>query len=278
MVDQKDEILVEVDDKPVEPPIPAPSPVLTADEGIEDLKRNLAAEKQARLDAETRAREAETRVRSVKAEAEDANLTIVKNAIDATKRDQAIARQDFIAAQRNGDYEAAADAQQAMATSAARLLQLENGKAALESRPKQEPEPQRQLDPVEALAQQLSPRSAAWVRAHPEYARDSRLFNKMVAADQLVRADGIQADTDEYFEAVEDTLKIRRPVQQEPEPVAPPARRSSPPSAPVRSSTATGRNVIRLTAEEREMASMMGMTDEAYAKNKAELIAQGRIH
>ena len=36
-------------------------------------------------------------------------------------------------------------------------------------------------------------------------------------------------------------------------------------------------NSVRLTASEREMAQMMGMTNEEYAKNKLMLIKEGKL-
>jgi hypothetical protein len=276
------EIVLEQDDgTQVEPQQPE-KPIITAEEGIEDLKRKLAEERQARLDAETRAREAASRAQEAKTEVEDANLTVLKSAIETVKRDQATAKANWRAAMANGDYEAAAEAQEAGQLAAARLLKLEDGKAALETRPKQAPQP-RQVDPVEALASQLTPRSAAWVRAHPEYASNQRLYQKMIAAHNLAVADGVEADTDAYFQSIEETLRLRQPVVQHEDPMAQaaqPVRKAAPPAAPVSRGTVNGSrtNVIRLTADEREMASMMGMTDEEYAKNKRDLIAAGRMN
>ena len=69
-----------------------------------------------------------------------------------------------------------------MAANEAKALQLENGKQSLKETPRSAPRP---LDPVEAFATQLSPRSAAWVRAHPEYATNPKLTQKMIAAHNM---------------------------------------------------------------------------------------------
>jgi hypothetical protein len=181
-----------------------------------------------------------------------------------------------------------AEIQQEMANNSHRLNELERGKAAMEAKPRQEP-PRTPVasDPVEALASQLSPRSAQWVRSHPEYATNPILREKMIAAHRLAVADSLAPDTDDYFSYVEGILKIRK---SEPAPVQgeeatstaakPVQRRSSPPAAPVsRSGTGDGSrpNVVKLTSEEREMAQMMGMTDKQYAENKLKLIQEGRM-
>ena len=262
-------------------------PVVTAEDGIEELKRRLEEEKKAREEAETRAQEAykaaqdaaqrerEARERATKAstEVEDVNLTLVKNAIDSVKRDQEIYKANYRAAMASGDFDAAADAQEGMSMAAAKLLQLENGKTALENNKSQPREPERTTvtDPVEALAAQLSPRSAAWVRRNPQFARDERLYRRMIAAHEIATGDGLEPDSDDYFAAIETTLRLRQT------PAAPaPERQVAPPAAPVNRDTRS--NTVRLSAEEREMAQMMGMTDKEYAQNKQILIKEGRVH
>ena len=155
--------------------------------------------------------------------------------------------------------------------------------SAMEAQLKQAPRPVQHADPVEQLASQLSGPSAAWVRAHPEYARTPRLTQKMIAAHNLVTADGIASDTPEYFASVEKVLGIGAPVEEDAlsSASAPAQRRSAPAAAPVsRTGTATGTrpNIVRLSAEEREMAGMMGMSPEDYARNKVALKREGKLH
>jgi hypothetical protein len=170
-----------------------------------------------------------------------------------------------------------------MSANEAKLLQLENGKQAMENAPRQ-PEPQMApLDPVEDFASRLSPRSADWVRRHPEFVRDPRLNAKMIAAHNLAVADGIPTDTDEYFDAIEETLKVTpKPAQNDTDDqyAAKAVRRrdAAPAAAPAnRGGQSASSNVVRLTAAEREMAEMMGMKPEDYAKNKVALKKEGKI-
>ena len=287
MADEK-EVELEVEQEPtvetvVEPETPVAA-VPEVDPALEELRRSLETERAARRAAEQQAREAHERANRASTEAEDTQLTLVKNAIESVKRDTEIAKANFRAAMANGDYDAATEAQAELSTNAARLLRLEEGRVAMEA-PKPAPRQQASSDPVEALASQLTPRSAAWVRAHPQYATDPRMNQRMIAAHNLAVTDGLEPDTDEYFESVETTLRIRRPAPAEPEPVyseaaAPTQRRVSPAAAPVSRETVNGTrpNVIRLSSQEREMAQMMGMTDAEYAKNKATLIREGKLH
>lgn len=254
------------------------------DNSLETLKEQLERERQARAEAERRANEAAQTAYQAQAEVQDSNLHLVTNAIETVSQTQSILKANYRDAMSAGDYDTAAEIQAEMSSNAAKLLQLEQGKQALENAPRSEAPRPYTADPVEALASQLSPRSADWVRRHPEYATDPRLYNKMLAAHNLAVADGIDPDTEDYFSSIEDTLRIRSRNDYEDASAAaakPLQRRSAPPAAPVsRSGTGTGTrpNRVTLTAEEREMASMMGMTPEEYGRNKLALKKEGRMN
>lgn len=266
-----------------------PEKVIPADDGISELRRQLDAERAARAEAERRANEAAQQAYQAKNEVEDTNLHLINNAISTVKTNNDILKAQYREALSLGDYEKAAEINESMSENHSKLRDLQMGREALENRTKSPPPPPKPIvsDPVEALASQLTPRSAAWVRAHPECATDPRMYQKMIAAHQYAIADGIQPDTDEYFRTVEGMLRIspRRQeteVRDDPmtEAAKPVSSRTPPPAAPVsRAGTGTGSrpNVIRLTSEQREIAKMMKMTDKEYATHRLQLIEEGKI-
>ena len=260
--------------------------VLDPEEGIKDLKMKLEQERAARIEAQKHAQMAYQVAAEAKNETQDTNLQLVRNAIDTVKRNNEILRHNYSEAMSVGDYGKAAEIQETMGTNAAKLMELDRGRALMERAPKvAAPEMPVHNDPVEALASQLSPRSAEWVRQHPQCVTDPRMYQKMVAAHNLAVADGYRPDTDDYFEVVESTLGMgRRAPEYDEDPMAATAkvtqRRSSPPAAPVsRSGTGTGSRPGQgfLTRDEKEMARDLGMTEEAYARNKAALKKEGRL-
>jgi len=284
VVEKTTEEPVQKAEKPAEPTPEAP---LSADDGILKLKEQLENERNARAESDRRANEAAQRAHQAQTEAQDSNLHLVINAISTVQQSNEILKANLSAAYAAQDFDTVASIQMELSTNAAKLMQLEQGKQALESAPKQQQAPQPYVnDPVEALASQLSPRSADWVRRHPEYARDPRMTQKMLAAHNLVTADGVQPDTDDYFSAIETTLRIK-PAEEAPAPVSAASeavsRRSAPPAAPVSRSTSgtgtsTNTNRVTLTAAEREMAEMMGQTYEEYGRNKLALQREGKLH
>ena len=196
--DDVPEIVVADADAPV-------SDELDPQTAIEKLQKKLKKERERRKEAEQTARNASYEAQKASYQVEDSNLTLVVNAIETLKRDGEYLKSAYKEAMSIGDYDKAAEIQEIMSSNSAKMLQLENGRNVMESRPKQMPQPP--LDPVEAMASQLSPRSAKWVRANPQFATDPRLTQKMIAAHNLAVADGYQPDSDDYFEYVEETLR-----------------------------------------------------------------------
>jgi hypothetical protein len=262
---------------------PAADPV---EDTLEALKQQLEEERKARQEAQRRASEAEQSAYAAQGEVQDTSLHLVSNAIDTVRQNNNILKANYREAMSSGDYDTAADIQAEMSANAAKLLQLEQGKQALENQPRQPAPKPYEADPVEALASQLSPRSADWVRRNPQYATDPRLYQKMIAAHNLAMADDIPADSDDYFEAIEDTLRMRRQDNSRDydamaDAAKPTQRRSAPPAAPVSRSGGGGGskpNRVTLSAAEREMASMMGMTPEEYGRNKLTLQKEGKLN
>jgi hypothetical protein len=260
------------------------------DRAIADLKKQLEAERTARYEAENRARQSNNTAAKAETDVHQANLHLVNGAIESMSRETEILKANYANAMANGDHEQAANINYAMSETASKLNQLRLGKESLESQTPQRVQPmERRMDPVEEFASQLSPRSADWVRAHPQCVTDPRLMTKMISAHNIATADGIPADSDEYFEFVEETLKMtprRAEPVQDAEPVmsaasAPTQRRASPAATPVSRSgngTGTPTNRATLTREQADMAKMTGMTPAEYHKNMMDLKKEGKMN
>ena len=303
-------------EKKEEEPTPEPPRKKVVDErekALEELKRQYEfqkqiaeSERQARKQAEKFAREQAQQVNYARNEVQDSNLRVIMNAIDATEQQAASAERDYATAMAAGDYAMAAKAQRIMAQAESHLLQLNNGKNRLEEMlqaPQEgaitEPEipsfePQIPRDPVEMYASRLAPKSAQWLREHPDAVNK---IGKLTRAHQDAVEDGIPAESAEYFRYIEARLgygsqsdaggDYESEVEEEPAPRAPPKK--PPASAPVTSSAsaATPRssspNTMVLDSDMVQFA-VMAFPDlprdkaiEAYARNRAALIREGKI-
>lgn len=259
---------------------------VTPEEGLEKLKKQLEEERSGRLAAEQRANDASRGEAAARGEVQTSQLDLVKGAIERLTESSDTLEGQYADAMAAQDFKAAAKLQRQMGDNSAKLIQLEAGKKALEAAPK--PVPRAPVDPLEQFVGQLSPASATWVRAHPEFVRDSHKNRQMIAAHELALARGIKVDTPEYFASVEKTLDLSAPavakVDPEPDATADAAQatggRAAPAAAPVsRSNGAHGNrpNVVKLTPQEVEMAGIMNMSVEEYARNKVALKKEGKL-
>ncbi len=118
------------------------------------------------------------------------------------------------------------------------MVRLEEGKADLEARKVEPPkEPQRTqeppADPFEAAIAQSAPKAQEWLRAHPEYVTNQKLSLKAAAAHNDALAEGLTANSDEYFDHCERFLGLKKDEGNGAAKPAPQPRTRTMPAAPV---------------------------------------------
>lgn len=269
----------------------------------EHQKRVAEAERQARQQAEYYARQQAQVVGMAQNEVQDSNLRIIMNAIDSTEQAAAVAERDYAEAMAVGDYNLAARAQRAIAQAESQLLQLTNGKQKLEEMLHQttegavyEPqipnfEPHIPQDPIEMYASKLAPRSAQWLREHPDAANH---IEKLTAAHTAaIQLEGLEPESPEYFGYIERKLGYSGNYEEgsrETNRDNVRRQKASLSSAPVSSSGSISSsrsggmsNTMVLSPSEVEMAILAepemsrDKAIESYARNKAYLIKQGKL-
>lgn len=263
----------------------------------EDQKRRADAERQARQQAEQYAYEQSQKAQYAQYDAEGNRLQTYINAIEATEQAANNAEKAYADAMAAGDYAAAGRAQRAMASAEAHLLRLQREKEqaeyAVESmrtegrvqapqRPNFAPQ-EGPTDPVEAMAARLTPKSAAWLRAHPEAANK---VEKLTAAHTAaVQLEGYEPESPEYFRYVESKLGLGQPEQRMESRPSKKAMASVPvqSSSGVTSRSSGNSSTMILSPAEVEMA-MLAEPElprekalETYARNKAQLIRDGKL-
>ena len=280
-------------------PAAVPAPAQTADDGIELLKRQLEEKrreadeaKRQKQEAELLAAQREREIQDYQFRATDSEHVALVNAIASFERDGEMLEKDYATALEMGEYNKAAKIQRQMAAVESRLLTLTQGREELEYRlkaPRPEPELPKiqpvQRDPVEERIAGLSKPSQDWIRSHPEVITDTRLTNKMTAAHYEALAEGINADTPDYFAFIESKLGFDGSAQVPVQTAAPrqiarsaaiaaaPVSRSASPTISASGNTQT----VTLTPEERSMARDLDMSDEEYAANKLFYMQRGDI-
>ena len=255
--------------------------VIGAEEGIDVLrdrlqkaKEHLAAEKQARMEAEKLANQATVEVK-------ENQVHLVSNAIDILNRERDNIKhniKEYLAA---GDYDRVVDLQEMLAVNNSKLMELQNGLQDMKNQPApQQPKAPEPDDIVENLIRQVSPRSARWLDRNRDNLNSVKALRIMERAHGDALDNEIEPDSDEYFKFIEKRLgigktppkqQVRYEYQDDDEPIMSAAseatsRRSAPPAAPVSRSQQMGQNsrTVTLTADQAEAARISGLTNQQY--------------
>lgn len=264
---------------------------------LDDLRRQIEeakAETKAAREGEAAARrEAEagkseaTRFRS---EAERAQFHGIERAIEGADAKLAQLKTDLATAYATSDFAKIADLQIEVSRIAARKTAMEDGRDALKARldaAAKQPAPQQQAggDPVEAVARTLSPRSAAWVRAHPEAVRNKASFDKLSAiAQYATNVRGLEAESDAFFQYIEQEMGYRQQTSaaQQRQPSYSRRANASLPPARMASSPINGKPAITAadipdSAALLEAARTAGITPAQYKEQYIRLVQDGDI-
>lgn len=289
--DVQDNIKIETKTDSKEPePEPKPEPAEK-----EDDQSSVVAELRRQLEDERRARaEADSRAQTALSTAQDSNYTTIVNAIAARETVMVQLEAELASAIETGDGARAAKLQRRINAVDIELDKLNSGKAYLEDQSRQgrtegrvEPQPQPQKremprDRKEEILQTVHPRSADWLRRHPDCLDDPAKNARMMAAHYEAVAENIEPNSDAYFAHIETKLGYRQPARKEPEVQKdPPPRqqqRDVVPAAPAaRDMNGGSRMTVTLTREERETAESLGIDLKDYARNKLALIREGQL-
>jgi len=247
------------------------------DDPVADLKNQFAQMTQRVSVAEStaqqatqRAEEATGRLQHMEGQVVSSQLDTVMSGIAAAEAELTSAEQTLAAAIEAGDAMAQARANRVIATAASRLERLAEAKEDLQDAVKRRPAPgekphqqapqrQQSADPVDAFTKGMSPKSAAWIRAHPECVTDQKKNARMLAAHNLAIADDVLVDSEEYFRRIEEGVGKAPVKKTDPEPKVIDGRR---PSSAAASGTGTGRDrlsgggvEVRLTKGEARSAT-----------------------
>lgn len=262
----------------------APAPkVETAEEGLAELRAQLAERDREKEAAAARARDAEARADQAGREVQagrtniiDSRIGQVDGALETMKVKSAEARRAYADALREQDYDKVAEIQETIAENAVVTKQLQHNRAQLEQAKKQPaPQPRQpatDAERLEAFLGKMPAKPQAWLRARPEFLTDPDKNKRLVAAHANALIDHDEG-SDGYFAAVEKQLGIT-PAAAEPAPrraaavAAPPSR-----GAPSLSRAPAAQTKVRLSATEVRMAQDMGLTTEEYARAKAKHLA-----
>ena len=253
----------------------------------EEQKRQIVESQKAQQEAARIAKEREQEVSRYASRAEGAEYEAVLTALSAAEAEADSGQRDLENALNNADNKAAVDAQRRIARAEARLVQLQDGKDALETkraeaveRAKNAPQEQSQRNNL-TLEQSIDAQPTLtqsqkdWLKAHPDAWTDQRKNLRLQGAHVEAEDLGYAPGSKKYFAYLEDRLGYKPDDPDDEEPEDQPRRKIV--SAPVSRdniSTRSGRpskSTITLTVKQREAAAIAGVDEITYARQMVKL-------
>lgn len=246
----------------------------------QEAKARAAQAEQERIQAIQQIRDRDAEVTRLQEQTVSSQAEAIAAALAGAQAEAEAAQHEIETAAQLGDMKAQSEAYRKLARAEASILNLENGKAALERQAKEAPkvEPQVQQQSNDPLANINLPQLAKqWLRRNPEYLYDGRKNAKIQALHWEVVDEGYEEYSPEYFKSLEQKLGMRpapRTEEDHMEEEAPPPRKaavSAPPSRETPNSQGRRESRITLTHEQKEAAKITGISEEEYAKGLIQL-------
>ena len=257
------------------------------DTGAVELRAQLNAQRQATYQAQQMAAQAAQRAQYAEQQVRGSTVNAIDSALQAAEQQAANFKAEFQAALDAADHRAAAEAQEKLSDARHNLLRLQEQRAYVDAelrqpQQRQQPQPQQQQPlPVEHIANNLAqdgyPRSADWLRTHPEWASRPDLLKRVSSAsNHLVDNRGLALESDEYFAALEQELGMTQRQGQRRGPPASAAPTTG--SVSLRTGQTAMRSHVPLTPEQRAAAiEMHGMTEKEYAQEFERARVDGKL-
>lgn len=297
-MDDEKEIEVILDEAPKQPENKKDEPVIIV-EGDEDQQQQVEASDDQKniqkelkklerdLKKERQARErAEQDKTLAQREASENRKHVISAAMHQLKSEHEVLKAKWSEAMSINDFDMAASIQSEINKNTIDMARLESE---VENVKRQEAVKQQPPNQIDEIIKAVSPTSAKWLKQHRDTLSDPVMIQDMFDAHGAAVRRGIEPDTSEYFEFIEGRLGLKdeepapkkKKVEQDDddalsEAAKPAQRQSPPPPAPVER-YGNRPNVIRLTAQQAEMARSLGMTEKEYAMNMATLKKEGRL-
>ncbi|HKD58317.1 MAG TPA: hypothetical protein VKD45_12455 [Hyphomicrobiaceae bacterium] len=215
----------------------------TDDDAVADLRSQLNNARERTAHAEQVAREADAAARNAAAQVDRARTIIADTTIGAINEEIASAttesqsiRTAMTAAYNAGEFEKVAELQEKQADVRARLLDANRRKqmaeqapevtrphsGAVREPPRDQPPPraftleERKAQQREQTLRNMTPKTRAWLEAHPDVLDDPVRGHQASYVHQLAISKGLQPDTDEYFRFAEREMGYEKSASARP--------------------------------------------------------------
>lgn len=264
------------------------------DPAVKSLKDQLEAQKEAnrlsdervqkaeqeRREALRKAEEAERKAKEAQTQSVESERDLIQNSLSSAQSEQAALKGAYAQALEAGNFAAAADIQDKMGRTSAKILHLESAAAHMDRRAEEaKKQPERREQQVDASTliennNQLLPGEKDWLKKHPELVLDARRNQELGVGYDRAQRQGLIRGTPEYFAFLDDFMgfkkaEVKRDEESEDDiTVSAPVTREG---GSMTEGNKSSDNRIVLTPEQREFARTMGISEVEYARQQLKL-------
>lgn len=296
----EDDFKVEiVDDTPVEDKNKKPIPKRLAEEIVNDPLDEYSEKVQKRIKEMKRVYHDERREKERVAREREEALAFAQRAMEENKQlkqrltvnqrayvDEAtraansevsIAENALKRAHESGDPDQIVEAQKALSSAQFRMHEVERIKPTLQQT-NNSVENANQAQPTQPPRRTVDPKAEAWQQRNPWFGSNEEMTSLALGLHNKLHRTGVEVGSDDYYQKLDSELRKRFPEEfedasesseQEERPTRPAPRKTPTVVAPA--TRATAPRQIRLTATEATIAKRLGLTPEAYAREKIKL-------
>lgn len=195
---------------------------------------------------------------------------LISEATRAATNELATAKDKLKSAYETGDAGQIADAQEIMTDVKIKLKEVEKFRPSLQE-PESGVQPQQQR---QVPAQVVDPKAEAWRQQNTWFGDNEEMTALALGLHQKLVRSGVDPRSDDYYRQIDSIVKKRFPEEfeeqlQTQEPEKPVQRKMTSVVAPATRTTAP--RSIRLSSSEAAIAKRLGLTPEAYAREKIKL-------
>ena len=212
-----------------------------------------------------------TRIRNLLNTGEKEFINTVQSAAELELK---AAQKSFKEAYDSGDADKLVEAQQAMQMANMKLLQAKNFKpTALQPQETVVQTPQIQVPSVP----RPDPKAVAWQERNQWFGQDDEMTAAAYGLHEKLKKTGIIIGSDEYYAALDRTMRKRFPEAFDEETTEQPSReqtKTKPATVVAPATRSTSSNKIRLRQSQVQIAKKLGLTPEQYVKEVLKLEAQ----
>ena len=212
-----------------------------------------------------------TRIRNMLNSGEKVFADTIQN---AASLELEVAKKAYREAYEKGDADRIIDAQQAMQEANLKLLQAKNFKpTALQPQ-----ETVVQPEPYQApQVPRPDPKAVAWQERNQWFGQDDEMTAAAYGLHEKLKKTGVIIGSDEYYAALDKTMRKRFPEAFEAEEIEQPSReqvRTKPVTVVAPATRSTASNKVKLKQSQVQLAKKLGLTPEQYAQAALKLEAQ----